>query len=164
MEDLRSIQLNNGFNLEESSMRRKSSRKIKTRSKTRTTVLNFNKFKRNIIAFNVIMSIVLIVLIAASYSEMVTISSDNLIMEQKIADLEINLNSIENIAMQTNSDNRIKKIASSRLDMVIPTSENMVAIEKNSSEKIVDLDKQNIQTASTSESNSVISIITDILR
>lgn len=164
MEDLRSIQLNNGFGTIESSRTISKSRKRRLRAKSKTKRLNFDKFKKNIIAFNVIMSIVLIVLLAASYSEMVTISSDNLIMEQRIADLEINLNSIENIAMKTNSENRIRKIASSRLDMVIPTSENMVAIEKNNAEKIVDLDKQNIQTASTNESNSVFSIITDILR
>lgn len=134
MEDIRNIELNN-FGKEISSKKRISRKKIK--AKTKIYRINYVKVKKNIIGLNIFISIALSILLAGEYSEMVKLSSDNLVKEDMIIDSNVQLNSLENMILESQSKNRIEKIAKNRLNMIYPTEESYVKLDSN--QKIVDL-------------------------
>lgn len=134
MEDIRNIELNN-FGKEISSKKRISRKKIK--AKTKIYRINYVKVKKNIIGLNIFISIALTILLAGEYSEMVKLSSDNLVKEDIIIDSNVQLNSLENMILESQSKNRIEKIAKNRLNMIYPTEESYVKLDSN--QKIVDL-------------------------
>lgn len=134
MEDIRNIELNN-FGKEISSKKRISRKKIK--AKTKIYRINYVKVKKNIIGLNIFISIALTILLAGEYSEMVKLSSDNLVKEDMIIDSNVQLNSLENMILESQSKNRIEKIAKNRLNMIYPTEESYVKLDSN--QKIVDL-------------------------
>lgn len=148
MEDIRKIKLQSNTNLKANSL-----------AKTNKKVKSYKILKQKIIKLNTCISIGLIILLSVGYTDMVGISSNNLLLESENQELMTELSSIKEIAENSNSDERIKKIAMSRLDMIFPTQKNIVELDKESEEVQVGLinDKN--------ESNkSIFSTITDLFR
>lgn len=156
MEDIRKIQINNNFTGSLSSTAKK--RRIKAKSKNKIKV-NYFKLKTNLIRINIIGAIFAIVLLASSYSNMVKMSSNNLILKEEIVGLKSELNNLESIAMTTNSLSRIEKVAKSRLGMDYPNRDSYVALENTDKIKLAKEKNNEIKTAENDKNNSVMSTL-----
>ncbi|WP_297376222.1 septum formation initiator family protein [uncultured Helcococcus sp.] len=126
MEDLRQIQLNNNFTGALSSNNRRS--RVKKANKQNIKI-NYYKLKSSLIKINILGMFFAVILLASSYSNMVKLSSNNLVLKEEIEGLKTELNNIETIAMTTNSLSRIEKVAKSRLEMSYPDENSYVALE-----------------------------------
>lgn len=71
-----------------------SIRRVRVKSK-RKVKINFETLKYNMMFINVIFSVVLFFILIAGYSEMVHISSNNLVMQSKLDALEVDQNSLK---------------------------------------------------------------------
>lgn len=126
MEDLRQIQLNNNITGNLSSNNRRS--KVRSANK-RNIKINYYKLKSSIVKINILGMFFAVVLLASSYSNMVKLSSNNLVLKEEIEGLKTELNNVETIAMTTNSLSRVEKVAKSRLSMSYPDEDSYVALE-----------------------------------
>ena len=126
MEDLRQIQLNNNITGNLSSNNRRS--KVRSANK-RNIKINYYKLKSSIVKINILGMFFAVVLLASSYSNMVKLSSNNLVLKEEIEGLKTELNNVETIAMTTNSLSRVEKVATSRLSMSYPDEDSYVALE-----------------------------------
>ena len=126
MEDLRQIQLNNNITGNLSSNNRRS--KVRSANK-RNIKINYYKLKSSIVKINILGMFFAVVLLASSYSNMVKLSSNNLVLKEEIEGLKTELNNVETIAMTTNSLSRVEKVATSRLSMSYTDEDSYVALE-----------------------------------
>ncbi|MFM1525001.1 septum formation initiator family protein [Helcococcus bovis] len=154
MENLRELKVNN---LNPSI---KKSR-IRARRKTR---INFQTLRYNMIYVNIIAIVILFFTLLVGYSEMVHISSNNLVMQGQLDVLEVDQNSLKNIATPLQNEKRIEAIAKSRLDMVYPNRENIVKVDNIKNERQLALSDFETKNNSNNKSSSVLSIITNLFR
>ncbi|WP_409482557.1 septum formation initiator family protein [Helcococcus ovis] len=154
MENLRELKVNN---LNPSI---KKSR-IRARRKTR---INFQTLRYNMIYVNIIAIVILFFTLLVGYSEMVHISSNNLVMQGQLDVLEVDQNSLKNIATPLQNEKRIEAIAKSRLDMVYPNKENIVKVDNIKNERQLALSDFETKNNSNNKSSSVLSIITNLFR
>lgn len=162
MEGTRQIQVNNDFGQNLSSIKPKIQNR--QRRKTKVVKRSYAKFKTKIIAVNLVLSLIFVIMISGNNTEMVNISSNNSVLEQANRDLYVQLNSLESMNLDMNSKNRIEQVAQSRLDMVYPSSDNIVELEISSQEKLVDFSEESIHASDIDDKKSIISAITDIFR
>lgn len=155
MEDIRQIELNNNFTGALSST---AKRRVKSKSKNKIKV-NSYKLKTNLIKINFLGAIFAIILLASSYSNMVKMSSNNLILKEEIEGLKTELNNVESIAMTTNSPSRIEKVAKSRLGMDYPNKDSYVALENSDKIKLAKEKNNEIKTAENNKNKSVMSTL-----
>lgn len=148
MEEIRSIEL-------KSNTRVKSRKKVSRKSK----VIYYSNLKKVIISINACITLALIILLSVGYTDMLSISSNNLILNSSNEELQIELSSIQEIVENSNSDKKIEKIAMSRLDMIYPTDKNIVKLDKESNDTQVGFNSDD-----TEEDKSIISEITDLFR
>lgn len=156
MEDIRQIELNNNFTGALSSTAKR--RRIKSKSKNKIKV-NSYKLKTNLIKINIVGAVFAIILLASSYSNMVKMSSNNLILKEEIEGLKTELNNVESIAMTTNSPSRIEKVAKSRLGMDYPNKDSYVALENSDKIKLAKEKNNEIKTAENNKNKSVMSTL-----
>lgn len=154
MENLRELKVNSMIT---------SIRRVRVKSK-RKVKINFETLKYNMMFINVIFSVVLFFTLIAGYSEMVHISSNNLVMQSKLDALEVDQNSLKNIAAPLQNKKRIEAIAKSRLDMIYPNKDNIVKVDSMGSDKKLVLSDFDLKRKSNSNTNSILSIITNIFR
>lgn len=148
MEEIRSIEL-------KSNTRVKSRKKVSRKSK----VIYYSNLKKVIISINACITLALIILLSVGYTDMLSISSNNLLLNSSNEELQIELSSIQEIVENSNSDKKIEKIAMSRLDMIYPTDKNIVKLDKESNDTQVGFNSDD-----TEEDKSIISEITDLFR
>ncbi len=116
---------------------------------------------RAIIGINIILSVILIISMIVSYTDMVSISSSIVVMEQDNEDLSTQLSSLENTIKPYSSQNRIEKIAKNRLGMVYPTKENIVEIKSDGKSLSIDKKESKVGLA---ESGAILSYISNLYR
>lgn len=148
MEEIRSIEL-------KSNTRVKSRKKLSRKSKA----IYYSNLKKLIISINACITLTLIILLSVGYTDMLSISSNNLILNSSNEELQIELSSIQEIVENSNSDKKIEKIAMSRLDMIYPTDKNIVKLDKEINDTQVGFNSD-----SSEEEKSIISEITDLFR
>lgn len=148
MEEIRSIEL-------KSNTRVKSRKKISRKSKA----IYYSNLKKLIISINACITLALIILLSVGYTDMLSISSNNLILNSSNEELQIELSSIQEIVENSNSDKKIEKIAMSRLDMIYPTDKNIIKLDKEINDTQVGFNSD-----SSEEEKSIISEITDLFR
>lgn len=148
MEEIRSIEL-------KSNTRVKSRKKLSRKSKA----IYYSNLKKLIISINACITLTLIILLSVGYTDMLSISSNNLILNSSNEELQIELSSIQEIVENSNSDKKIEKIAMSRLDMIYPTDKNIVKLDKEINDTQVGFNRD-----SSEEEKSIISEITDLFR
>lgn len=148
MEEIRSIEL-------KSNTRVKSRKKLSRKSKA----IYYSNLKKLIISINACITLALIILLSVGYTDMLSISSNNLILNSSNEELQIELSSIQEIVENSNSDKKIEKIAMSRLDMIYPTDKNIVKLDKEINDTQVGFNSD-----SSEEEKSIISEITDLFR
>ena len=148
MEEIRSIEL-------KSNTRVKSRKKLSRKSKA----IYYSNLKKLIISINACITLTLIILLSVGYTDMLSISSNNLILNSSNEELQIELSSIQEIVENSNSDKKIEKIAMSRLDMIYPTDKNIIKLDKEINDTQVGFNRD-----SSEEEKSIISEITDLFR
>ncbi|MDO4605590.1 MAG: hypothetical protein Q4B23_06405 [Helcococcus sp.] len=135
--------------------RENSRKKISKRSK----FIYYSNMKKVIISINACITLALIILLSVGYTDMLSISSNNLILNSSNEELQIELSSIQEILENSNSDKKIEKIAISRLGMIYPTDENIVKLDKENKDTQVGFNSED-----TEENKSIISELTDLFR
>lgn len=154
MENLRELKVNN---------LNPSIKKSRVRARRKTRI-NFQTLRYNMIYVNIIAIVILFFTLLVGYSEMVHISSNNLVMQGQLDVLEVDENSLKNIATPLQNEKRIEAIAKSRLDMVYPNKENIVKVDNTKNEKQLALSDFETKNNSNNKSSSVLSIITNLFR
>lgn len=130
MEKLDKIKLNSNYNISTNILKNKKN----IRSKERVKYYADLKFK--IIIFNICISLALGILLAVGYTDMVGISSDKLLLENKNYNLEVELNTLNDTLLVNDKDKKIEKIAKTILNMVYPTSKNLVKLDNQNKEDL----------------------------
>lgn len=148
MEEIRLIEI-------KPNTRENSRKKISRRSK----FIYYSNMKKVIISINACITLALIILLSVGYTDMLSISSNNLILNSSNEELQIELSSIQEILENSNSDKKIEKIAISRLGMIYPTDENIVKLDKENKDTQVGFNSED-----TEENKSIISELTDLFR
>ncbi len=148
MEEIRLIEI-------KPNTRENSRKKISKRSK----FIYYSNMKKVIISINACITLALIILLSVGYTDMLSISSNNLILNSSNEELQIELSSIQEILENSNSDKKIEKIAISRLGMIYPTDENIVKLDKENKDTQVGFNSED-----TEENKSIISELTDLFR
>lgn len=156
MEDLRRIQVNN------MASRINRSSKTKTRKKTKTNSKALVKL--SVLIASSLSIVITLVLLISNLSLMVSLSSNNKLAEYKLADLEIELNYMENLYNENNSLKKVEKIATSRLDMVYPNNDSIVVVNKDHTQKVVDGNTTNEEIAKNEKNLSIINQIGNFFR
>ena len=159
MENLRDIQFDSGI-LQESSLSRRSTR-INKRAKAK--IRNKNALKIRILTTSIVLSLLFFLQIQSSYTDMVNISSNNLIMKSNNDKLLVEVNNLEQYISPLMSEERIAKIAKSRLNMVIPEKDNIIEVANNDDANYVDLENNSADEINE-ENKSVLSAITNMFR
>ena len=154
MENLRELKVNN---------LNPSIKKSRVRARRKTRI-NFQTLRYNMIYVNIIAIVILFFTLLVGYSEMVHISSNNLVMQSQLDVLEVDENSLKNIATPLQNEKRIEAIAKSRLDMVYPNKENIVKVDNTKNERQLALSDFETKNNSNNKSSSVLSIITNLFR
>ncbi|MFM1539327.1 septum formation initiator family protein [Helcococcus bovis] len=154
MENLRELKVNN---------LNPSIKKSRVRARRKTRI-NFQTLRYNMIYVNIIAIVILFFTLLVGYSEMVHISSNNLVMQGQLDVLEVDQNSLKNIATPLQNEKRIEAIAKSRLDMVYPNKENIVKVDNIKNERQLALSDFETKNNSNNKSSSVLSIITNLFR
>lgn len=85
--------------------------------------------KKKLIGINICATILLIMMLVVGYSEMVGINSNKNIISAENNDYKIEINSLEDIVTPYRSTERIRSIATTKLEMVVPKSEHIVKLE-----------------------------------
>lgn len=159
MENLRDIQFDSGI-LQESSLSRRTTR-INKRAKAK--IRNKNALKTRILTTSIVLSLLFFLQIQSSYTDMVNISSNNLIMKSNNDKLLVEVNNLEQYISPLMSEERIAKIAKSRLNMVIPEKDNIIEVANNDDANYVDLENNSADEINE-ENKSVLSAITNMFR
>ncbi len=159
MENLRDIQFDSGI-LQESSLSRRTTR-INKRAKAK--IRNKNALKIRILTTSIVLSLLFFLQIQSSYTDMVNISSNNLIMKSNNDKLLVEVNNLEQYISPLMSEERIAKIAKSRLNMVIPEKDNIIEVANNDDANYVDLENNSADEINE-ENKSVLSAITNMFR
>ncbi len=148
MEEIRLIETK--LNTRENS-RKKVSRKSKA--------IYYSNLKKIIISINACITLALIILLSVGYTDMLNISSNNLMIDSNNSDLQTELSSIKAIVENSNSNKKIEKIAMSRLGMIYPTEKNFIKLDKEMNETQVGFNSDEKEN-----NKSIISEITDLFR
>lgn len=148
MEEIRLIETK--LNTRENS-RKKVSRKSKA--------IYYSNLKKIIISINACITLTLIILLSVGYTDMLNISSNNLLIDSSNSDLQTELSSIKDIVENSNSNKKIEKIAMSRLGMIYPTERNFIKLDKEINETQVGFNSDENEN-----NKSIISEITDLFR
>ncbi|MGY3776323.1 hypothetical protein [Helcococcus sueciensis] len=148
MEEIRLIETK--LNTRENS-RKKVSRKSKA--------IYYSNLKKIIISINACITLTLIILLSVGYTDMLNISSNNLLIDSSNSDLQTELSSIKEIVENSNSNKKIEKIAMSRLGMIYPTEKNFIKLDKEINETQVGFNSDENEN-----NKSIISEITDLFR
>lgn len=148
MEEIRLIETK--LNTRENS-RKKVSRKSKA--------IYYSNLKKIIISINACITLALIILLSVGYTDMLNISSNNLLIDSSNSDLQTELSSIKEIVENSNSNKKIEKIAMSRLGMIYPTEKNFIKLDKEINETQVGFNSDEKE-----DNKSIISEITDLFR
>lgn len=93
----------------------------------------------------IIVSMLLIIVMnyTISLTEMVRISSDNLIARNKIKELESEVDTLKELLRTQGNLDRIEHIAKNRLGMRAATEKDFVVLKKDEKAKLITLDKSN---------------------
>lgn len=135
----------------------------KRKSKARAKSINYGKMFRNFAIVNTCLIVLLIVLLSVGYTDLLSISSNNSILESKNNELSVELSSLKEIVAPFNSDKRIESIAKSRLDMVYPSSEDIAKVEENNEEKLISINDFTVDSQENN-SNSIFTVLTNFFR
>lgn len=157
MEGLKKIQTNS-FN--------SSARSIslpRKRSNTKMRSLNIEKMFRNFAILNTCLIFILIVVLSVGYTDLLSLSSSNSILEDTNNELAVEVNSLNEILTPFNSDKRIESIAKSRLDMVYPSGDDIAKTDNSNEEKLVSLNDFTVDSKENN-SNSIITVLTNFFR
>lgn len=121
---------------------------VRTLHRRRSRTLSNKKVKelsiKRIVAVNIIASLILIIMIAMSYTEMVSISSNINIINMDNEDLKSEISSLEKTLKPLVSSNRIEKIALNKLGLIYPGDSSVVKLE-NSQVRVLEADLGNQQ-------------------
>lgn len=135
----------------------------KRKSKVRAKSINYGKMFRNFAIVNTCLIVLLIVLLSVGYTDLLSISSNNSILESKNNELSVEVSSLKEIVAPFNSDKRIESIAKSRLDMVYPSSEDIAKVEENKEEKLISINDFTVDSQENN-SNSIFTVLTNFFR
>ncbi|MFL8968634.1 hypothetical protein ACKA04_01045 [Helcococcus kunzii] len=135
----------------------------KRKSKVRAKSINYGKMFRNFAIVNTCLIVLLIVLLSVGYTDLLSISSNNSILESKNNELSVEVSSLKEIVAPFNSDKRIESIAKSRLDMVYPISEDIAKVEENNEEKLISINDFTVDSQENN-SNSIFTVLTNFFR
>ncbi|WP_282926807.1 hypothetical protein [Helcococcus kunzii] len=135
----------------------------KRKSKARAKSINYGKMFRNFAIVNTCLIVLLIVLLSVGYTDLLSISSNNSILESKNNELSVEVSSLKEIVAPFNSDKRIESIAKSRLDMVYPSSEDIAKVEENNEEKLISINDFTVDSQENN-SNSIFTVLTNFFR
>ncbi|EHR33987.1 hypothetical protein HMPREF9709_00923 [Helcococcus kunzii ATCC 51366] len=135
----------------------------KRKSKVRSKSINYGKMFRNFAIVNTCLIVLLIVLLSVGYTDLLSISSNNSILESKNNELSVEVSSLKEIVAPFNSDKRIESIAKSRLDMVYPSSEDIAKVEENNEEKLISINDFTVDSQENN-SNSIFTVLTNFFR
>lgn len=139
--------------------------KLNTRENSRKKVIRkskaiyYSNLKKIIISINACITLTLIILLSVGYTDMLNISSNNLLIDSRNSDLQTELSSIKEIVENSNSNKKIEKIAMSRLGMIYPTEKNFIKLDKEINETQVGFNSDENEN-----NKSIISEITDLFR
>lgn len=112
-------------------------RKVIVNEKTKTLNLIRNlTLKRRMVLINFIVTLILIISIVVSYTEMVKISSNIKVIEIDNESLSMEIDSLKNTLNPLISKNKIEKIATTKLNMIYPQYDNIVKTNSDSGLKI----------------------------
>lgn len=148
MEEIRTIEL-------QSNTRSRSIKKVSRKSK----VIYYSNLKKVIISINACITLALIILLSVGYTDMLSISSNNHLLNTSNEQLQIELSSIQEIVENSNSEKKIERIAMSRLDMIYPTDKNIVKLDKEINDTQV-----GFYSDSDKEDKSFITELTNLFR
>ncbi|MCT1795595.1 hypothetical protein [Helcococcus kunzii] len=135
----------------------------KRKSKVRAKSINYGKMFRSFAIVNTCLIVLLIVLLSVGYTDLLSISSNNSILESKNNELSVEVSSLKEIVAPFNSDKRIESIAKSRLDMVYPSSEDIAKVEENNEEKLISINDFTVDSQENN-SNSIFTVLTNFFR
>lgn len=106
-------------------------------NRTRRKALSRNRsiaLKKYFILTLVISSFILLLSLVVGYTKMVNINSEILVKKIENSEIEMTISEIEKEMEPYISNKRIEQIASSRLSMIYPSSDNIVKIDSADSE------------------------------
>lgn len=106
-------------------------------NRTRRKALSRNRsiaLKKYFILTLVISSFILLLSLVVGYTKMVNINSEILVKKIENSEIEMTISEIEKEMEPYISNKRIEQIASSRLGMIYPSSDNIVKIDSADSE------------------------------
>lgn len=131
--------------------------KTKAKSKAKSKA---DSIKKVFVISASFVSFILIISIVLGYTEMVSINSNNKILQYENENLKLTIDSLELKLEPYASKERIEKIASNRLNMIYPKSTNVVKLEKKE-EKVTEFVEKDKDKKSD---KSLISYVNGLLR